>query len=594
VGYGDTRPEGGYRDNGKTAALAVAMSAAAQLTPEGETSNYAKARDVSALKSFYATSWFMVAHTGGGIGEAWHNVGMQLLDKKMPSHYRSFMTERQWMMDLSRRYDGTIGITGGPGKQGYDSSATEEKDWGTFNALTYTATRRHLRMFGAPKTKWCKIYPLPERPWGNKADDAFLSITPGEYLPGKRQDLSKETVREDASAAVMRKFGSASPETLLMYGYHPDYGLREAAVRELVNKGYTEQLMSMFRSSDPRARQAAALSLAGIFKGKTLSPEQTTPEMWTIIERMLTDPNESWWGVQTAALALSNSDPERVARHKDRLIELVRHEDRWIQDSAMTALTLIALSKPHYKDVLPPMLDVQKTMSSMHLYSSGWRLQKQLGGADPEVKAFAAKLYQQAFSTIPPELLGSGGHVINGGADTLREFFGKTLQNLGAADDLAENINLRTSQWATSGDPRHMLKYNGKFLSSPHILGKWKQVSTAPSLESAQDAIQKQLAREEAERKKAAAQKGKPQKKPAPKKSKPTIIEFKDNGKMSGKGMDIWTGNYMIKVLEAEALQLKVFKIADKNYLLMEKGGFTHNPSEPFQNSYTVWERVGK
>ena len=64
VAYGDQLPEKSFVDNGKTGALAFTMAAAASLTPEGEKSIYAKARDISAVKSFYSTSWLNHGHTG--------------------------------------------------------------------------------------------------------------------------------------------------------------------------------------------------------------------------------------------------------------------------------------------------------------------------------------------------------------------------------------------------------------------------------------------------------------------------------------------------------------------------------------------------
>ena len=56
VPYGNGPPEGGFRDNGKTSGLAIAMAVAAQLTPDGESSVYVNARENSAMKSFYATN----------------------------------------------------------------------------------------------------------------------------------------------------------------------------------------------------------------------------------------------------------------------------------------------------------------------------------------------------------------------------------------------------------------------------------------------------------------------------------------------------------------------------------------------------------
>ncbi|WP_206018694.1 DUF6288 domain-containing protein [Rubritalea profundi] len=91
VAYGNGLPEGGFRDNGKTGGLAMSMAVAAKLTPDGESSVYAKARDNSAMKSFYATNWFHAAHTGGGIGEIWHHGAVSLMREKRPTPYRSYL-----------------------------------------------------------------------------------------------------------------------------------------------------------------------------------------------------------------------------------------------------------------------------------------------------------------------------------------------------------------------------------------------------------------------------------------------------------------------------------------------------------------------
>ena len=84
VAYGNTLPEGGFRDNGKTGGLAFGLGAAAMVSPEGEESVFAKARDNSAMKSFYATNWFHAAHTGGGMGEIWHHSAVSQMREKRP------------------------------------------------------------------------------------------------------------------------------------------------------------------------------------------------------------------------------------------------------------------------------------------------------------------------------------------------------------------------------------------------------------------------------------------------------------------------------------------------------------------------------
>ena len=108
--YGDNRTEMGFVDNGKNGKLAFAMAAAAALTPEGEESVYAAARDTCAMQSFYTTSFMLHGHTGGGIGEIWRSAAMGLMYDRKPEQYREFMDNRQWHYDLSRRFDGSFGL----------------------------------------------------------------------------------------------------------------------------------------------------------------------------------------------------------------------------------------------------------------------------------------------------------------------------------------------------------------------------------------------------------------------------------------------------------------------------------------------------
>ncbi|MBT8044262.1 MAG: PDZ domain-containing protein, partial [Verrucomicrobiae bacterium] len=196
--YGDGRPEVGFVDNGKDGNLAFTMAAAASLTPDGEKSVYAKARDVCATKSFYSTSFMLHGHTGGGIGEIWRSASMGLMREKRPAQYRDFMDNRRWHYELSRRYDGSFGILGGGG---YDV-----EKWGVAYGLCYTVPRKTLRITGAPPTKFSKPYELPKQPWGVEADNEFLSLKPVPMPDGSMIDISKETLAEDASIPFLRKF----------------------------------------------------------------------------------------------------------------------------------------------------------------------------------------------------------------------------------------------------------------------------------------------------------------------------------------------------------------------------------------------------
>jgi len=439
VAYGDQLPEGGFRDNGKTGGLALAMSAAAQLTPDGENSVYAKARDNSAMKSFYATSWFNRAHTGGGIGEIWHAVAMQLMPEKKPAQYRSFMDERRWHFELSRRHNGAIGVHDG-GR--YDQSANEGRTWGTFHALAYTASRKKLRLFGAPPTKWCKTYSLPERPWGTPADDVFHSLQAGEAKPGLAVDMSREQIPTDASAPLMGRLGSddTSDDTLLKYALHPDHGIRSATMRTIVRGGRDHLVLPLLKSPDARGRHSGLLALAGMFKGRALPDDKVTDEMFELAGRMVDDPDESWWVAQEAMNALGRAKPGQIAPHVDRLLYFVGKDDWWMQTAAMKPLTKIAVDQRFYKKVLPAVAEVVKNGRAFAVTARVGDIAKQLKGASPEAQKLGLKVFAQAYLAIPDPIEEPGGQITPNQAKVLRGRAEGCLKSMPGGDILVQKL----------------------------------------------------------------------------------------------------------------------------------------------------------
>jgi hypothetical protein len=402
VPYGNGLPEGGFRDNGKTSGLAMALTAAAMVDPRGEDSVYAKARDNSAMKSFYATNWFHAAHTGGGMGEIWHHAAINKMREKRPTPYRSFLDTRRWVMDLSRRHDGSIGIAGMDDR--YDRSATEhQRAWGTYFALTYTYPRKQLQLFGAPRSKWAETEDLP-RPWGNAADDAFQSIEPIPGGPLTLEDLKNERVESDASLAVIKRLSDPDlkDETLIRYLHHPEYGLRNLAMDQVTRRGKTDMVVLLLKSQDPRLRQAGLLALTGMFKGRPLPDDQVTPEMYDLAGRMVENPGESWWVARYAVEALGRANPDVIAKHRDRLLEFHDHESVWLRTSATCTLAKIGTDPAHYETVLPAIIDES---TSFRVDSSSRRSSQAIAdamkGASPEVKKFAAPLLKETYGDVP-------------------------------------------------------------------------------------------------------------------------------------------------------------------------------------------------
>jgi hypothetical protein len=408
VAYGDSLPEGGFVDNGKSGGLAFTMAAAATLTPEGEQSIYAKARDIQAVKSFYSTSWMFHGHTGGGIGEIWRGASMGLMAEKKPLKYREFMDNRQWFYELSRHHDGSMGIVGNHiGGGGYD----DPRQWGIGIALAYTIPRKTLRLTGAPATKFCKPYQLPKRPWGTAADEAFLSLVPAQDKNGKTQDVDAEKLATDASAPIGRRVSDpkVADEVLLMYARHPDQGVRDMAAGQIAAQSRDHLVLGLLQDKDPRARHSGVIVLRGANKVKPIPSARVTDAMAECLLKMVTDPEESWWVKENALNALGQVSPERIAPHVDLLCDLLQHDEWWLRRGALVALTGLVADERYYQKIWPVLGKVILSNRIAAALDPLPGVMAKLNGAKPEVQALAVQMLAKAYAEYPKKMAAPGG-----------------------------------------------------------------------------------------------------------------------------------------------------------------------------------------
>ncbi len=580
VAYGNGLPEGGFRDNGKTSGLALTMAAAAMVDPAGEQSVYARARDNSSMKAFYATNWFHAAHTGGGMGEIWHHAAISQMREKRPMAYRSYLDTRRWVMELSRRFDGSIGIAGMDDR--YDRSVTEDRmAWGTYFALTYTYPRKHLQLFGAPRSKWAKTASLP-RPWGNATDDVFHSIEPipadppavgGDPLT--LDDLKNETVENGASVAVFNTLGSptVTDRTLLRYIHHPEYDLRSSAMDQVVKRGKVDIVEQLLQSGDPRLRQAGLLALTGMFKGSPLPRDKVTPEMDALVVKILNDPNESWWGTLHAIEALGRTNPQLIAQNRKRLLDLLEYDCTWIQTAAVCTLAKISSDPQHAKVLLPVLV---KKVSSFRVDSASYRSTRAIAdamkAAGPEVKAFADPLLKDTFSSIPNVISEPYTKaVLGGGGKTIRSRLGTILQIMPGGEAFVKELPRTTLASYKSGKDSDMYSYSGKFTPNPKVIGTWAwAVFPAPNNPSEiEPRISAFLTKSKAA-------------KPGAKVEKPKdVIQLIDGGRVAKSkffGGYFWSGDMLIGVNDDQALKMEVRTMGGRDFLLIERGGFNAPP----------------
>ena len=457
--YGDDRPFTGFVDNGKNGKLAFAMAAAAALTPQGEDSVYAKARDVCAMQSFYTTTFMLHGHTGGGIGEIWRSAAMGLLHDKKPKQYRDFMDSRKWHYDLSRRFDGSFGILGGAG---YDKEL-----WGVAYPLAYTIPRKTLRITGAPPSKFSKRYELPAQPWGNSADEAFLSLDAVADKDGRQQDLSHETLARDSSGPFIRKFHGAdqpSDDEIRRYMHHQDFSIRNiAAFKALgINSGYIgwrapggpvrlKLVMEFLRDADPRIRRA-------MFGALLQRTEVLNAEIQQLAVQAVRDQDESWWVKDAAIQIIGHSQADEIVPLVDLLIPYLKHEEAWLRNAALTALTPVAADERCYERVLPAMGELVRSNQRVSI-TLGFApaIRAEIKKASPVVQKLATETLKETFTGYAGDKVAPGGLNTTSTYDYHLEAIAESLADVPGGLDVVYEI-------ARKKYPGEILPYKNLFL----------------------------------------------------------------------------------------------------------------------------------
>ncbi len=459
--YGDDRPFTGFVDNGKNGKLAFAMAAAAALTPEGEASVYARARDACAMQSFYTTTFMLHGHTGGGIGEIWRSAAMGLLHERKPKQYRDFMDSRKWHYDLSRRFDGSFGILGGAG---YDKEL-----WGVAYPLAYTIPRKTLRITGAPPTRFSKRYELPGQPWGNDADEAFLSLDAVPAEDGVQQDLSGETLARDSSGPFIRRFhGQQQPsdDEIRRYMHHQDFNIRHiAAFKALgINSGYIgwrapggkvrmKLVMEFLQDEDPRIRRA----MFGALLNRT---EVLNPEIQELAVRAVRNPEESWWVKDAAIQILGHRSTDELVSLVDLLLPYLKHEEAWLRNAALTALTPVAADDRCYQKVLPAMGELVRNNQRVSV-TLGFApaIRAKIRNASPAVQALARETLQDTFVDYAGARTAPGGLNTTSTYDYHLEAIAASLADVPGGLDVVYEI-------ARKKYPGEILPYKNLFLNA--------------------------------------------------------------------------------------------------------------------------------
>ncbi len=440
--YGDDRPESSFVDNGKHGNLALAMAAAAALTPAGEDSLYARARDICAMTGFYTTTFMLHGHTGGGIGEIWRSSAMALLRDKKPLQYREFMDHRKWHYDLSRRFDGSFGILGGAG---YD-----KVEWGNLYPWAYTFPRKTLRITGAPPTKFCQSHPLPRRPWGVEADDLFLSMDSVPDRNGGLLDLSGEVLTRHSSKPLILGLNARelSDDDFRQHIRHPEFLIRHMIAN--MATGLTADYMfpkpgprprpalveEFARHADPRVRYAGLRAAVRVFNPE----DETSRRLFGYAIERLKDDTESWFVKDACLAVIGKGTPDLIVPHVDLLISYLGHPEQWLQQGALSALVVVAIDERCHEKVLPVIGGfLRKTPRQSTTGGAMYALREVLPKATPAVRDVALKSLGSTYAGYEGPSTWPGGQNLAGHRQQTIQRIAETLATVpGGYDALFE------------------------------------------------------------------------------------------------------------------------------------------------------------
>jgi hypothetical protein len=375
VPYGDHRGEGGLGSNGKDGMVAAAMQIAAGAS--GDVTIYEKARNCLALEMIDSYSSMVMGHGDNGRSDAiWRSITTSYLMKDKPELFRESMDRLTWWHDLSREPGGSIGIAT---LNFMNDSPVGHSGPGM--GLSYTAPLRTLRITGAPKTEYSQKFTLPENLWGTEADLAFLSLEHNpQYLEYGPEEPAHVPYWALGGAYHQPKndIKTLPREVILKNVYHRQFMIRTQAGKALRAIDAFDDLEKLLEDPDPRVRRAALDGMTDYnywfgIGDNPIPTDKFTPAMLKSITKMLSDPNEAWWVVHGALMALKFAPAKDIQQNYKLIEPWTKHPDWWFRDSAFQALSGLEKDDALYVKILPTLLKM--ATSEYHTMPREWMMQ---------------------------------------------------------------------------------------------------------------------------------------------------------------------------------------------------------------------------
>ena len=295
---------------------------------------------------------------------------------------------------------------------------------------------------------------------------------------GNRQDLTRETLANDASRAVLNRLhssGKVSDELLRRYVNHQDHNIRFVAANKVlgINSGYIgwrsnggkprKELMAEFlKSEDPRVRRAMFAAI-----DETLRRERRSAilskEVFDLAVKAIQSEQESWWVKDAALHVIGHAPADWVEPHVDLLLPLLKHNEWWLQNATLSALAPVVADKRCYQKVLPPIGELLRTnqRSALTLGLLG-SLRDRIKKADAEVHRLAAATLRGTFTDYAGVRTAPGGQDISSTFDAHLQHIAASLADVPGGLDVLYEI-------ARQRYPRQILPYKEYFLNADPV-----------------------------------------------------------------------------------------------------------------------------
>ncbi len=218
-------------------------------------------------------------------------------------------------------------------------------------------------------------------------------------------------------------------------------------------------MMEFLKHHDPRVRRV-------MFGAILNKPGAITTEVFELAVKAVKDPAESWWVKDAALQVIGRGSADQILPLVDFLLPYLKHEEDWLKNATLTALTPVAGDERCYKRVLPAIGDlIRKNQRVSITRGLAGEIRAKIKAAGPAVQELAAETLEETFTGY------AGSKTAPGGLDTTSTFEFHLEAIAGSLADVPGGLDV-LYEIARQRKPNEILPYKEFFLNA-----EWLELS---------------------------------------------------------------------------------------------------------------------